>query len=288
MSDIPIAYPIIDQSSDISDSNIIYDDYKFRIIYQQDNYIEITIIDKSYQIYQQTITKSKLSFSKLYKLIINSLNKELNYSINIEHNDKINLTIQYNNEMIDIIEEIQLIKQSDTKSTELLLVNKIKELEERIIYLETKQALPYGYDFNATTLTIIPTNNNIYNCSYFLDDIQINSIEELYYSYFIKKFKKLDKIIFKSWNDKHLKNSNIYNYVKHKSFLQNKDIYIYNLDKDLLGLNHVISYSYKSLHIMGIYPEYITLINNPQQHFNKMSYKEVANQNGYTITFDDM
>ena len=52
MSDIPIAYPIIDQSSDISDSNIIYDDYKFRIIYQQDNYIEITIIDKSYQIYQ--------------------------------------------------------------------------------------------------------------------------------------------------------------------------------------------------------------------------------------------
>ena len=79
---IPIAYPILELSN-IFEFNIIYNDSKYQIKYQLDNFIEITIIDKSYQIYQTAITKSNISLDKLYKLIINALNEEPNYLINV-------------------------------------------------------------------------------------------------------------------------------------------------------------------------------------------------------------
>ena len=75
MEEIPIAYPILDQSDLISITNIIFDvDYDFVIKYKVDEYIEITL-KRSYIVYQQLITKSDLPLDRLYKLIINSLNK---------------------------------------------------------------------------------------------------------------------------------------------------------------------------------------------------------------------
>ena len=135
MSDIPIAYPILELSN-IFEFNIIYNDSKYQIKYQLDNFIEITIIDKSYQIYQTAITKSNISLDKLYKLIINALNKEPNYLINVKYNENINIIVEYHNEVIDIVENIQLTKQLDEKPTETLLVDKIKELDDKIDNLE--------------------------------------------------------------------------------------------------------------------------------------------------------
>jgi len=133
MEEIPIAYPILDESNDYSITNIMYNvDYDFKIKYQINNYIEITL-NKSYIIYQQLITKSNMRLDRLYKLIINGLNNEPNYLIDIQlDNDDIKLVITYNSDIIDINEEIILIKQSNAKTTELLLVDKIKELDNKL------------------------------------------------------------------------------------------------------------------------------------------------------------
>ena len=154
MEEIPIAYPILDKSDQILITNIIFDgDYDFVIKYQIDNFIEITLC-RSYIVYQQLITKSNIPMNKLYKLIINSLNKEPNYLININLDNDILLGIRFNTEIVDINEQIILIRQLNTKPTEILLIDKIKELEYRITEIETKPIFPYGYDINATTLEI--------------------------------------------------------------------------------------------------------------------------------------
>jgi len=138
MEKIPIAYPILDQSTDLSITNIIFDvDYDFVIKYKVDNFIEITL-KRLYIVYQQLITKSNIPLNRLYKLIINSLNKEPNYLIDINVDEDIKLDINFNSDMIDINQQIILVRQSDIKTTELLLVDKVKELEKRIEYIETK------------------------------------------------------------------------------------------------------------------------------------------------------
>ena len=196
MEEIQIAYPILDQSTNKSIINIKYDvDYDFVIKYKVDEYIEITL-KRSYMVYQQLITKSNLPLDKLYKLIINSLNKEPNYLIDIKLDNDIILGINYNSDMIDINQQITLIKQSDTKTTELLLVNKVKELEKRIIEIEQRQNLPYGYNIDATTLTINieETLSKIYY-TYKLDNLYIEPT--LFQNIEIQKlFKKINTIIF--------------------------------------------------------------------------------------------
>ena len=196
MEEIQIAYPILDQSTNKSIINIKYDvDYDFVIKYKIDEYIEITL-KYSYIVYQQLITKSDLPLDRLFKLIINSLNKEPNYLIDIKLDNDIILGINYNSDMIDINQQITLVKQSDTKTTELLLVNKVKELEKRIIEIEQRQNLPYGYNIDATTLTINieETLSKIYY-TYKLDNLYIEPT--LFQNIEIQKlFKKINTIIF--------------------------------------------------------------------------------------------
>ena len=130
MENIPIiACPILDNTFNFNE------DIDFRIKYQVDNFIDITLY-KSYVVYQLLITKSNIPLSKLYKLIINGMNKEPDYQIDIKLDDDINfihLDIRFNS---DIIEQITLIKQTASKTIELL-VDKVKELEKRIQYIDT-------------------------------------------------------------------------------------------------------------------------------------------------------
>ena len=172
MEEIPIAYPILDQYDKISTINIIYTiDYDFVIKYKVDDFIEITL-RYSYGIYQQLITKSDIELGRLYKLIINSLNKEPNYLIDINLDNNIILDISFNNDMIDINQQIQLIKQLDQKSTELLLLDKVKELEKRIESIEKIQSKRIHiddnyYDINTTDLDLSIIG---FNSKYELDD----------------------------------------------------------------------------------------------------------------------
>ena len=124
MEEIPIAYPILDQSTDISIANIIYEDYDFVIKYQIENSIKITV-RKSLIFYKQLITKSNIPLDRLYKLIINSLNKEPNYQIVIKLDLDLDiiLDIRFNTRIVDINEQITLIRQSD------LLVKNVKKLD---------------------------------------------------------------------------------------------------------------------------------------------------------------
>ena len=82
------------------------------------------------------ITKSDIQLNKLYELIINGLNKEPNYSINIKLDNDIQFNISFNN---DIRQQIILIRQSNTKSTEILLLDKVKELDKKIRINDIKQ-----------------------------------------------------------------------------------------------------------------------------------------------------
>ena len=172
MEEIPIAYPILDQYDKISTININYRiDYDFVIKYKVDDFIEITL-RYSYGIYQQLITKSDIELGRLYKLIINSLNKEPNYLIDINLDNDIILDISFNNDMIDINQQIRLIKQTDQKSTELLLVDKVKELEKRIqsiekIHFKRIHIDDNYYDINTTDLDLSIIG---FNSKYELDD----------------------------------------------------------------------------------------------------------------------
>jgi len=172
MEEIPIAYPILDQYDQISTINIIFDiDYEFVIKYKVDDFIEITL-RYSYGIYQQLITKSNIELGRLYKLIINSLNKEPNYLIDINLDNDILLDISFNNDMVDINQQIRLIKQLDQRSTELLLVDKVKELEKIIQSIEKKQSKRIHiddnyYDINTKDLDLSTIR---FNSKYELDD----------------------------------------------------------------------------------------------------------------------
>jgi hypothetical protein len=127
MEDIQIAYPILDQSEQLSITNIIYEDYDFVIKYQIDNSIKITVC-RSFIFYKQLITKSNIPLDRLYKLIINSLNKEPNYQIviRLDLDLDIILDIKFNTKIVDINEQITLIRQSN------LLVNNVKELDKNV------------------------------------------------------------------------------------------------------------------------------------------------------------
>jgi hypothetical protein len=145
MEDIPIiACSISDNFNDFSIINI-----NFRIKYQVENFIDITLY-KSYVVYQQLITKSNIQLNKLYKLIINGLNKEPNYQIDIKLEDDINfihLDIIFNS---DIIEQITLIKQLASKTIELL-VDKVKKLERKISSITNKKIHVDGNYYDITT-----------------------------------------------------------------------------------------------------------------------------------------
>ena len=100
--------------------------------------------------------------------------------------------------MIDINEQDTLVKQSDIKTTELLLVDKVKELERTIIEIEQKHTLLYGYNIYSTTLIInmyeskydsMSRNRKAYIVSYKLNDTYI----ELSYLRNIEIIKQLKK-----------------------------------------------------------------------------------------------
>ncbi len=155
-----------DQSKHILITNIIFDeDYDFVIKYKDNEFIEITL-NRSYIVYQQLITKSDIQLNKLYELIINGLNKELNYLIDIKLDNDIQFNISFNN---DIRQQIILIRQSNTKSTEILLLDKVKELDKKIsLYINKKIRINDNYfDINTKNLDL---SNIGFNSKYELDN----------------------------------------------------------------------------------------------------------------------
>jgi hypothetical protein len=204
------------------------------------------IIDKSYQIYQVTITKSKLSLDKLYKLIINALNEEQNYSINIEYNDNINITLEYHNEMIDIVEEIQLIKQIDIKSTEILLVNKIKELEGMINNLNGENK-----KLEDKILKFFPDYDNILSITYIFyfekgpsnqvnTHILLNDEPTNFSNINIKMCTKLNKIIYK-FDPKDVGKADILQTYSHGHNFKSRIHHMINKFEDYLIINKIDS-----------------------------------------------
>jgi glycosyltransferase involved in cell wall biosynthesis len=142
--------------------NIIdYLQYRFEIQYILDTSIYIKLTDTLlFKKFDITLTISNLSLDKLYKLLINSLNKVQNYEIKINNT---NLKLLYITEMIEIIEVIDLIEINEvlvaypisSLSKDLSSTNE-KIIENSIDYLHYKIEIQYILD-TSITIQIIDT-----------------------------------------------------------------------------------------------------------------------------------
>ena len=116
---------------------ITYDNYIFKIELDK-NQIKLNMTDNTLmEIYEGTVKEDDLyvkPIKKFYSMIIRSLNKETSFNFSIDNrNSKMVCTVSYSTEMVDLEEHIILNKISATESRELLLVRKVKELEQQII-----------------------------------------------------------------------------------------------------------------------------------------------------------
>ena len=124
---------------------ITYDNYTFKIELDK-NQIKINMTDNTLmEIYEGTVKEDVLyvkPIKKFYSMIIRSLNKETSFNFSIDNrNSKIVCTVSYSTEMVDMEEYIILNKISASESRELLLVRKVKELEQQIINQDSELKL---------------------------------------------------------------------------------------------------------------------------------------------------
>ena len=147
----------------MSIDTITVDNYKFELELSPPQ-IKIKLIDTtSYDMYEGTVNEDDIYFKpiqKFYSMIIKSLNKEPNY--NFKMNDKkttLICTFSYSNEMVDIDEHIKFTKLEDHKTKELLLIDRIKYLEEQVNILTFCYRNDYlgisegfSFDINSTEL----------------------------------------------------------------------------------------------------------------------------------------
>jgi hypothetical protein len=121
---------------------IIYENYifKFNIIKDQ---IKVNMIDNTLMDSYEGIIKEDDIYvkpiKKFYSMIVKSLNKDQFYTFSItQQKSNMVCNISYNTEMIDIEEHIILNKVT-SESKELLLISKVKELENKILASEIRE-----------------------------------------------------------------------------------------------------------------------------------------------------
>ena len=195
MDEITIAYPILDDNEVIN--SIIYDNYKVDINYDLSK-ITLNISDTStMDTYQTIINKSNISINKLYKLLLNALNKEPNYNISfIINNNTLLCNLSFNHDILDINERIELNKINSSITKEQMLIYKIKQLETKIEHLETKiedlETVVIGYCNTKHHLLKIPTD-----IPYDTEVLDLTKYEDytLYGGLIFNKLTNLQKII---------------------------------------------------------------------------------------------
>jgi len=124
---------------------IIYDNYTFKIELDT-NQIKLNMTDNTLmEIYEGSVKEDDLyvkPIKKFYSMIIRSLNKEASFNFSIDNrNSKMVCTVSYSTDMVDLEEHIILNKISSSESRELLLVRKVKELEDMLTPV-------FGYCYN--------------------------------------------------------------------------------------------------------------------------------------------
>ena len=129
--------------NDTTDS-ISFNNYMIELKIKSENDIYIRIIDMQKELlYDGIFHISNLNNQQIiqfYLMIIKSLNKELNYHIIINNNnDKIQLNFSYITELINLQENICLLKNNSHNVKEYILNSKIKKLEEQLIKFEEEE-----------------------------------------------------------------------------------------------------------------------------------------------------
>ena len=151
-----------------------YDNYilKFTVNTTQ---IKLNMTDNTTkEIYEGVVEESNITvkpIKKFYSMIIRALNKEHSYNFSITNNqsDIVCCNFSYNTDMVDIDEFIIINKISAGETKELLLVERIKELEDMLTPIfghlcSNEQYKSMKFDLNTKVLdfrpfNLIPTNN---------------------------------------------------------------------------------------------------------------------------------
>ena len=125
----------------MTESTIFHDDYKFDIVFDGIQ-INIKLTEMNlYNLYQAVINESGIyvkPIKKFYSMFMKALNKEPDFNLTIiEKKGQLICNFGYNNEFVNIEETITFTKIDTQTTKELLLIDKIKELEQKIIDLES-------------------------------------------------------------------------------------------------------------------------------------------------------
>ena len=120
------------------------------------------------EIYEGSVKEDDLyikPIKKFHSMIIRSLNKDPSFNFSMDtQNSKIVCTVSYSTDMVDIEEYIILNKISACESRELLLVHKVKELEQQIINQDSELKLIKSV-LGEFLITLKRSNNNIVQIS---------------------------------------------------------------------------------------------------------------------------
>jgi hypothetical protein len=181
-------------------NTIIYDNYEFKIeVTGSGTQINITLTDTDLSdIYEAIIKESDIyvkPIKKFYSLIEKGLNKEPNYNVIITNKKGLLVcSFSYNNEIVDIEETITFIKIDTHVTKELLLIKRVKELEDMLTPIfgfnkDTGEQIKF--DLNSTVLDFRPFNIDVdrQDKYKYFDTTNISEFN---------KFKNVKKIIFDS------------------------------------------------------------------------------------------
>jgi len=181
---------------------ITVDNYKFELELSPPQ-IKIKLTDTtSYDMYEGIVNEDDIyvkPIQKFYSMIIKSLNKESNYKFTmIDKKTTLICTISYSNEMVDIDEHIKFTKLEDHKTKELILLDRIRDLEEQVkenniltfCYWSDPQLgnESFSFDINSTELDFRRCCYESTRISYFYNN---KSLDENNFN----RFKKVKKII---------------------------------------------------------------------------------------------
>lgn len=176
---------------------ITYDNYTFKIDLDT-NQIKLNMTDNTLmEIYEGTVKEDELyvkPIKKFYSMIIRSLNKEPSFNFAIDNrNSKMVCTVSYSTDMVDIEEHIILNKISSSESRELLLMQRINELENMLtpifgINVKTGEYIKFKLDSKVLDF-------RIFNLEFYMDTC--NKYELFNTSVFeLLKFTNVKKIIY--------------------------------------------------------------------------------------------
>jgi hypothetical protein len=235
-------------------NTIIYDNYKFEIELSESQInINLTKTDLL-DVYKGFVNEADIyvkPIKKFYLMIGKALNKEPNYNIIItEKKGQMICSFSYNNEMIDIEETITCTKVNSDKTKELLLVKRVKELEDMltpIFGFNTETGENIKFDINSTVLDFRPFN---------IDEKNLTKFKLFNTSVFeFNKFKNVKKII--------------YNHILSPVYMTSEDFHIEYKPPVYMTLN-------------GIYKQYKPIESHQRRsHFNNQPQSYIPIFSGY-------